>query len=390
MISLDQKQDVVLILLDLSAAFDTIDHTILLKRLETRFGFGGIALKWIESFLCGRTQSVCIGGSMVSDAKTLEFGVPQGSILGPMLFSLYVTPLEDIIVNHGCRTVVYADDTQIYISCNSSTSVSVIESCVDQIRLWMSKNFLALNEAKTEIIRFSSRFKNSSQVSFDNVRIGDVNIPLSSVVKNLGVVFDDKATMSNQVANVCKSASYALWRLGKIRQYLDGKTTEKLVHAFVGSRLDYCNSLLVGIPSYQLHRLQVIMNSAARLVKRVNLRQQLHITPILQELHWLPISARIIFKIACLVFKCIHWDTAPIYLKDLINIKTHARNLRSSHSITLSHPAIKTLKNYGDRAFSTQAPILWNNLPSDLRCVSDFNTFKQRLKTYLFRLYYLS
>jgi hypothetical protein len=264
MLALDMRKDVILIMLDLSAAFDTIDHNVLLQRLRLRFGFDGVVLDWIRSFMCGRSQQIVINRSMVSDKQPLKYGVPQGSILGPLFFALYVTPLEDVIARHGCSTVIFADDTQVYITCETSDSVSVIENCVAEIREWMMSNFLSLNDAKTEFVCFNSKFKRSEPIC-DRFQIGDSVIRRSLNVRNLGVIFDDNATMSNQVTNVCKSATYSLWRLGRIRHLLNNKTAEKLIHALVSSRIDYCNSVLAGIQCYNLRKLQAIQNSAARL-----------------------------------------------------------------------------------------------------------------------------
>ena len=326
----------------------------------------------------------------MSKAQPLLFGVPQGSVLGPVLFSLYVAPLEDIIAKHGCQTVIFADDTQLYVTCNSSNSVTSIESCVDEIRGWMRENFLALNDSKTEVIHFKSKFcKSRSHLQSTNVRVGDVSISSSSVVRNLGVLFDCNATMANHVANVCKNASYSLWRISKIRHLLDRKNTEKLVHAFISSRIDYCNSLLFGIPDYQIRKLQVIQNSAARLVCKLSKRDKQHITPILASLHWLPVTLRVQFKLLCIVFKCINLERAPLYLKDLIIVNNHnSRSLRSNAAVTLRRPAPPNTKTYGDRAFIVTAPSLWNALPVFLRLLTDFDKFKSQLKTYLFTNYY--
>jgi hypothetical protein len=387
LLALDKKSDVILILLDLSAAFDTIDHDILLDRLEKRFGFGGLILDWLRTFLCRRTQRVKVR-SMVSEARELKFGVPQGSVLGPVLFSLYVTPLEEIITSHGCSTVIFADDTQLYITCESNDSVTRIESCVDEIRHWMRINFLSLNESKTEVVCFSSKFS-KHEPYVRNVRIGDLSIDTSSVVRNLGVIFDVNATMSQHVSNMCKSATFSLWRLSRIRHLLNQSATERLIHAFITSQLDYCNSLLYGIQDYQLLKIQAIQNSAARLVTRVHKMDKHHITDILCTLHWLPVKLRVQFKLLCIVFKCIYFVTSPTYLKELLSIRQQGSySLRSDTAVTLVRPTIRTLKSYGDRSFSISAPLLWNNLPHTIRSITDFDTFKSRLKTHLFRSYY--
>lgn len=389
MLALDSKTDVVLVLLDLSAAFDTIDHAILLKRLQNRFQITGKALDWIRSFLCGRSQCVSVGGSMVSDARPLRFGVPQGSVLGPILFSLYVTPLEEIIVKYGCKTAIFADDTQVYLTCNNTSSVSILENCVSEIRRWMMSNFLALNDTKTEVICFSSKYRRNCEPAVVNVRIGETSISTTSVVRNLGVLFDEHVTMSHHVMNVCRNASYALWRISKCRHLLDKERLVKLVHAFVTCRIDYCNSLLLGCPDYQIKKLQHVQNSAARLVCGIKRADRCHITPVLKSLHWLPVKSRIIFKVICIVFKCLYESTAPLYLNDLITvISRNHMSLRSNAAITLKRSAPPKTVTYGNHAFATKAPSLWNDLPVDLRTIEVYEHFKVKLKTYLFKQHY--
>lgn len=146
-----------LLLLDLSAAFDTIEHTTLLSRLESRYGIIDHALYWMESYLRHRTQAVIINNT-VSSTRDLLSGVPQGSVLGPVLFSLYTTPITDIIRRHGLKFHLYADDTQLYLAFNPAcsddlfTAKSTIEACVADIRIWMTCNYLKLNDDKSELL----------------------------------------------------------------------------------------------------------------------------------------------------------------------------------------------------------------------------------------------
>ena len=165
-----------------------------------------------------------------------------------------------------------------------------------------------------------------------------------------------------------------------VRKYLNQKSTETLIHAFVSSRLDNCNSLLFGLPSYQISKLQRIQNIAARLVTLTNKRS--HIKPILLKLHWLPISERINYKILMLVFKSIH-GLAPLYISSLITIQKPTRSLRSSIAVQLIPPKIKT-KTYGERSFLFAAARLWNALPAQIRNAPNFSSFKRLLKTHLF------
>ena len=186
--------------------------------------------------------------------------------------------------------------------------------------------------------------------------------------------------MSPHVNNICRGASFALRKIGKIRRYLDKSTTEQLVHAFVSSKLDNNNILLTGLPSKDISKLQRIQNSAARLVTFTKRRE--HITPVLRDLHWLPVLDRIIFKILLLTYKVRH-DMAPMYLCELLHSYVPTRTLRSSSQDLLQTPSCRT-KTYGERAFSIIAPKLWNDLPYEIRHAPSINQFKNSLKTHIF------
>ena len=157
------------------------------------------------------------------------------------------------------------------------------------------------------------------------------------------------------------------------------------LHAYITSRVDYCNSLLYGLPNYQLNKLQRVLNASARLV--CNAPRFCHISPLLRGLHWLPVKARIEFKILLITFKAIH-GLAPKYLCDLLTFKSSLYNLRSSGSILLSMPAVRSKTTSGDRAFMVAVPTLWNSLPKERRAITNVNSFKAHIKTYLFRTVY--
>ena len=191
----------------------------------------------------------------------------------------------------------------------------------------------------------------------------------------------------DHVSSICRSASFALYNIGKLRMYLDKASAEILVHAFVTSRLDSCNSLLHGLPQKEIDRLQRVQNSAARLVTGV--RGRVHMQPVLRQLHWLPIAKRIMFKILLLTFKAIN-GLAPGYIAEMLSIYSPSRRLRSSTSdgTLLKPPSVRAIKTatYGDRAFSAAAPKLWNGLPSNIRAIKSLQRFKTTLKTHLFNL----
>ena len=386
--NLDKKRGVLLVLLDLSAAFDTIDHTTLLHQLQHRLGISGMALQWFDSYLTGRTQSVSVE-SVCSEPTPLRYGVPQGSVLGPLLYTIYTLPLGDILREAGISYHLYADDTQIYMSfsCTDSNSqqscLNSVQRCVTQIKSWMLNNKLKLNDDKTEVMYISSRYYHRL-IKLSDFSIDDIQIKPATSVRNIGVLFDSVMSMGDQVTAICQSTHYHLRNIGRIRKSITYDACEKLVHALVTSRLDCGNALLYGLPEFQNYRLQKILHIAARILTLSPLSN--NITPILKELHWLPIEKRIEYKIILTTFKSIH-ALAPQYICELLKPYPTPRELRSSDANLLAIPQSRT-KTYGDRAFSVAAPILWNSLPDDLRASDELCPFKRNLKTFLFNSAY--
>jgi hypothetical protein len=382
--ALDDKKCVVLILLDLSAAFDTVDHDILLNRMSTRLGITGNALEWFRSYLSGRTETVSING-VKSLSKLLKYGVPQGSVLGPLLFLAYMLPLGDLIRKHNVSFHLYADDTQVYLSFEISKengaqqAMQKLEECITLVRGWMATNFLKLNDEKTELLILGSP-NHLKKMKLPQLRIGGNYIQPSPSVRNIGAIFDASMTMETHVNTICRSAYFHLRNLGRIRKYLTREATETLIHAFITSKLDFMNALLVGLPQKLLHKLQKVQNVAARIITFHKPYDS--ITPVLRELHWLPVQQRIHFKVLVLTYKCLH-GMAPQYLEDLLQEHCPCRSLRSGDQMRLFEPRTRTAM-YGDRAFSRAAPALWNKLPLELRQCPTLDCFKQRLKTQLF------
>ena len=388
---IDNEGGAILVLLDLSAAFDTIDHQKLLNLLNQSFGIRGVALKWFESYLKDRTQTVQIG-SCTSTPVTLKYGVPQGSVLGPILFTMYTTPLGNIIRKHGLNFHLYADDTQLYISfqpgvsVSKETAISCLEACIKDIKIWMTNNLLKLNDDKTELIVITTH-SNTSQNQHIGINIGDSLItPSREPPRNLGVLFDSTCSLNDHVSKICKSINYNLYSIGKIRKYLDTPTAEKMINCSITSRLDYCNSLLYGAKGYNISQLQLCQNNAARML---SLRRKFdHITPVLKDLHWLPVEQRIEYKVLLLTYKALH-GKAPAYISQLLSLYTPTRPLRSENKNLLRVPRCR-LEGFGRRCFAYAAPSLWNPLPTPVKCASSIDTFKSSLKTYLFNVAYPS
>ncbi len=362
----------VLVLLDLSAAFDTVNHNILLQRLENWVGLSGMALKWFRSYLEGRGYYVSIG-ERKSQWTSMTCGVPQGSILAPLLFSLYMLPRSQIMrkkTNHS-----YADDTQIYLalSPNDYSPIDSLCQCTDEINSWMCQNFLQLNKEK--VIAFG----NKDEVLEVNAYLDSRGQTTKNQVRNLGMILETDLSFSSHVKAVTKSAYYHLKNIARIRRVFFSQDLEKHVHAFITSKVDYCNGLLTGLPNNTIRQLQLIQNAAARKLTRT--RKSEHITPVLMSLHWLPVTFRIDFKVLFLVYKSLN-GLGPKYMVDMLTEYKPNRPLRSLGSSQLEIPRVHTKQ--GESAFSYYAARSWNQLPEEIRCAKTLATFKSRLKTHLF------
>ena len=236
----DNEQCTVMLFLDLSAAFDTIDVEKLLEILEKEIGVSGIALKWFRSFLTGRTQKVRIGGEF---SKTLEvlFGVPQGSVLGPILFNIYVRSLPLIFETCQFKSTAFADDS------NGSKTFSLefqfdiltkdVPKCMAEITHWMNLMFMKINPDKTEIVLFHPKSLHG-RVVIKGTFIGDQCIRFSTEVKNVGVWLDEQLNLKKHINKIVSHCFKLLKDIGRVRNVLTEKHTEMLVHAVSSSRLD--------------------------------------------------------------------------------------------------------------------------------------------------------
>ena len=246
------------------------------------------------------------------------------------------------------------------------------------IKSWMSANFLQLNDAKCEVLLLNT----PQDTTLINNNLGPLLINSQPTVRNLGVVLDPNLSLESHVRKVVQTSFYHLRNIVKIKSFLSTPDLTKVIHAFIHSRLDYCNALYSCLSKKLIHRLQLVQNAAARLL--TGSRKFDHITPILASLHWLPISYRIDFKIALITYKALS-GLAPSYISDLIDRYVPPRALRSSAKGLLTVPTCNYVSR-GKRAFAFRAPTLWNALPEEIRLANSLARFKTLLKTHLYRL----
>ena len=313
--------------------------------------------------------------------------MPQGSVLGPLLFLLYSADVPLIASDHGLGIHCYADDGQLYLSDkagNSANIVASVSNCINEINHWMSSNRLKLNSEKTQFIWIGT-WQQLSKVETSVINLGPAVIPLKTAVTNLGVILDSHLSMKPHIQHVCRVSFYQLRQLRTIRKSLTLEACKTLIYAFVANRLDYCNSILFGINESEINLLQSVLRSAARLV--MGKRKYDSISDDMRDvLHWLPIHQRIEFKICTFVYKCLH-NIAPLYLREMLTPATGVDALRRNRSAGLNvlvAPRVNSVR-FGGRSFAASGPKTWNSLPPNLRDPAiNFVTFKKKLKTFLF------
>ncbi|XP_071063220.1 uncharacterized protein, partial [Pseudochaenichthys georgianus] len=305
----------VIILLDLSAAFDTVNHQILLRTLQ-ELGVSGSALSLLTSYLKDRTYRV----------------------------------------------------------------VARISACLADISQWMSDHHLKLNLDKTEVLFLPGKDCPTLDLT---INIGTSVVSPTQTARNLGVILDNNLSFTANIAATTRCCRYTLYNIRRMRPQLTQKATQVLVQVLVISRLDYCNSLLAGLPACAIRPLQLIQNAAARLV--FNLPKCSHTTPLLRCLHWLPITARIHFKTLVLAYHAAN-GSGPSYIQDMVKPYTPARALRSASTKRLAAPSLRRGPKFPSaktRGFAILAPKWWNELPIDIRTADSLHTFRRRLKTHL-------
>ena len=383
--ALEHGRATTIVALDLSAAFDTVDHGILIEVLKSCFGISHNALEWFKSYLSDRRLCVSIRSS-TSENKCFNFSVPQGSCLGPVLFNLYCSTITNCISSEQ-NLGGYADDhclidsfdpisPQSELDCNNR-----IETTLKKICSWMTANKLKMNPDKTEILTVATK-SSFSKIHQNSIEVDQEQVAISGHLKYLGVWLDSHLTFEKHINTKCSAACINIRSIAAIRRFIDLDTAKLLASSLVLTHLDYSNSILCGLPKKSILKLQRIQNWAAKVV--LHRDKYSSSTDALITLHWLPIKERIDFKILCLVFKSIN-NLAPKYLSALLKIKTFSRSTRAStRGITLEVPQVRKA-TFAARSFSVYGPKLWNSLPPFIHHSSSYSVFKNKVKTELFK-----
>ena len=318
----------------------------------------------------------------------MVYGVPRGSVLRPLLFTLYTAHIGKVIRQYGPSHHIYADDYQLHGCCLSSDSAAlraVMVRCIASVGEWIASNRFMRNPSKSEFIRFTSpcRIHLTHRSPFV---LPDGLVNVSSSVRNINAFFYEGMSMSDHVKRLVRSRFYHLRPIKFIRCSLTTTTTKMLVNSFIISRVDYCNSTLAGISKYKISRVQSFLNVAARVI--YGQARFDHVTPTLRDgLHWLRISERIQFKRCLLVYNALH-GSVLVYITKYCTSVSSGRRLRSSLQQRLRVPRPSKTVMLGERSLSVGGPSLWNNLTNIIMEAETDKLFNKRLKTHQFRVSY--
>ena len=367
---IDQKKVTAVILLDMSKAFDSINHEILLAKLK-HVGVSSSYLSWFKSYLSERYQTVRIN-STLSDKLPVVSGVPQGSILGPLLFSIYVNDLSSSIKK--CSSESYADDTKLLLSFhinNSSTAVVDLNGDLIRIRNWCFDNLLLLNPEKTKLMIYRSRQMLAKLPEFRISLLGKDLTPSKSV-KDLGVTFDPVLSFDDHILSTVSSCNSTLCQINRAKHAFSKSLLITVINCLVFSKLYYCSSLWSSTSCINKGRLQGVQNFAARVVS--NSRKFDHI----------PVKSHLYYRDALLAFKCMN-NCAPDYLSSQFRTRREVscRETRNNHKLDV--PLFKTAA--GQKTFLYKTTTLWNNIDPALKLCNSFLSFKVKLKHKLLQQY---
>ena len=374
--AMDNKKVSIMVLLDMSKAFDSIRHDILLSKLQN-LDFSQGALNWFQSYLSNRQQCVRIGDA-VSKVLPLEFGVPQGSILGPVLFTIYVNDL--LSVPKRCLSASYVDDCKLYLSFSPAelpTSILALNEDLTRISQWCCKNSLLINPDKTKVLAVGLPQLLKKLSSF-SITLFDKEITPVPVVKDLGVLLDTHLSYNQHITEIASKCLFKLYQINRIKHLLDRKTLLLVINSFVFSKLQYCSTVWSNTSSSNIDKLQKVQNFAGRII--LGLRKYDHISDGLRSLKWLPIREKLILNDATMMHKCIN-KLVPDYLADMFKSRSQVHNRQTRSSGALDIPLCRL--STGQRSFAFRGAKLWNSLNDNIKSLKCPRNFRRHLANVL-------
>lgn len=378
-IAVDSGLVSLLSLLDFSKAFDSVNFEILLAKLSS-FNLSNNVINWFRSYLFGRSQSVLVNNKS-SCLLSVSCGVPQGSVLGPLLFSIYLSGISSCFQH--CSYHLYADDLQVYLSSSIddfSHAVDKLNSDLQAVKRWSDGNMLTLNPSKCQVMIVG--FPTSLIRVFNNspkpVIISDQIIPYErKSVKNLGVYFDPNLSWDQHTTHLCKKIFSILHYLNKLKYLLPVSVKAKLIQSLVIPVVDYCDVVFAGLSVKNSNRIQKVFNTCVRFI--FNSKRRDHITPLLKQLSWLKLTHRRSLHSLSFLHN-ISSNNSPVYLTDRVN------KLSTDRNGTMFEIKRHTTLLYSS-TFVVRAVREWNNLPREIRSLPQLNKFKTAVHNHYIQQY---
>ena len=336
--------------------------------MQEQFGVRDLELIWFQSYLTNRTQ-VCVVDGHTSSAMDIIRGVPQGSILGPLMFLLYINDLRECLLN--TTSGMYADDTQIYASSASfSELVLNFNHDLENIVKWLPQIKLQLHSEKTKVMFIGSTYNLRNKVGNEQVMINNKPVTRYSLFRCLGVELDERMSWENHIDSICKKVGSGIGIIKRIKPFVPQETLQNLYKSLVLPYFDYCSPLWDNCGSTLKEKLQ---NRAARIITGAN--YDVRSTDLLHTLSWKNLSDRHKMNKAIFTFKILNSHSAP-NLRDKFNIRNTnlgSYNLRNA-DINLSNPKPNT--EYLKRSFGYSSAVLWNSLPTQAKQTESLNISK--------------
>jgi len=373
--SMDEGKFTGAVYIDLKKAFDTVDCDTLLFKLQC-LGIRGTAYKWFKSYMTDRSQSVQ-HGTISSEKLPVSCGVPQGSILGPILFSLYVNDIVSCV--KSSKIVLYADDTVLLSSGKTAEEIKTsLISDLASLDVWFLKNKLHLNTKKCKWTLFGSE-KRLQSTSVPAIHIKNETLEHVTTYKYLGVQLDKNLNFDTHIDDMCKKVRQRLGVLRRVRDYLDEDTALMLYNALVMPVIDYCDVTYATCTSKNLNRIEKLMAKGGRII--LNERNDYPSASVFKRLKWLTFRERSLYHKNILMFKCLH-AMCPQYLSSVFEKIDHGYNTRQSDDLKV----VKCHTNMGKRSFKCDGANSWNILPSHVQLSSSLDVFKRSLLKHILTL----
>ena len=341
-----------------------VNHDLLLVILKSHFGIDSIPLEWIRSYLTNRSFQVQVGSALLEPID-VPYAVPQGSLLGQVLFICYIATLDDIIQGTSTSLLGYADDHAVYKNFQTADEFSALKSLTEvpkRIRNWMRQSFLKMNDSKTEIVIFGTRSQ-CNKITTTAMEVSETSVNISSELNYLDVLLDQNLTLKTHILTKAKRASYHFYRMRQIAKFVDLCVKKHLFHPLVMSQLDYANAIFVNLPNSSIYPMQQIQNQAAKLIMNKDWFDSP--TNTMRQLHWLPIRFRCEYKMLLLVYRCIK-DQALEYLWQKCTLRNPVWMICSATESNFLHIPYNRRKTLADCGFFSAGPTLWNSLPLEL------------------------